>query len=69
MDSDKGFERPDPPLVSAEEAARLLGVSRTMVFGLIRGGALRSLKIGGRRLVVRDGIDEYVERESRGEAL
>jgi len=53
-----------PRLVPVEMAAHLLGVSRTVTYGLIANGALKSLKIGSRRLVPREAIDEFVARES-----
>jgi excisionase family DNA binding protein len=53
-----GFE--DVPfLVSVEEAARLLGIGRTTCYGLVMNGALKSVKIGRRRLVLRSSIEEY----------
>lgn len=47
-------------LLRAEEAARLLGISRTAVFGLIATGELRSLTIGRRRRIPRAALDDYV---------
>ena len=40
--------------VSIKEACRLIGVSRTKLYELIRAGELATLKIGARRLVRRD---------------
>lgn len=47
-------------LVTAEEAAGYLHVSRTKVFELIRAGALRSLKVGGSRRITAEALREYV---------
>jgi len=52
-------------LVSVEDAARQLGVGRTMTYGLIKRGALRSLKIGARRLVPLSAITEFIEQQTR----
>jgi excisionase family DNA binding protein len=53
--------RDEPPaLLSVQECALLLGLSRTMVFSLIRDGALRSVKVGTRRLVARAAIEHFV---------
>lgn len=49
-------------LYCAEEAATLLSLSRTAVFGLIRTGDLRTVKIGGRRRIPRSSIEDYVSR-------
>lgn len=51
-----------PVTVSVEQAAALLGVGRTVAYGLVLGGQLRSVKIGRRRLVIRASIEEYVAR-------
>ncbi len=50
--------------VKMESAAELLGVGRTTAYGLVASGALRSLKIGSRRLVPLSAIDEFIERQS-----
>ncbi len=49
-------------LLSVEEAADLLHLGRTRCYELVMGGALRSVKVGRRRLVVRAGLEEFVER-------
>jgi excisionase family DNA binding protein len=51
-----------PVTVSVEQAALLLGIGRTVAYRLVLAGDLRSVKIGGRRLVVRASIEEYVSR-------
>jgi len=55
---------PATKVVRVEDAARQLGVGRTIVFGLIRSGALRSIKIGSRRLVPMTAIDEFIKQQS-----
>jgi excisionase family DNA binding protein len=50
-------------LYRAEEAATLLSISRTAVFGLIRSGDLRTMKIGGRRRIPHSSIEDYVTRQ------
>jgi len=59
---------PAPPtgtkiLYRAEEAATLLSLSRTAIFGLIRSGDLRAVKIGGRRRIPRSSIEDYVSQQ------
>jgi len=51
-------------LLTVEESAEVLGISRTKVFALIASGAVRSVMIGGSRRVVADGLREYVSRLS-----
>jgi excisionase family DNA binding protein len=49
-----------PMLVTVEEAAVLLRIGRTTAYELVMSGKLKSVKVGRRRLVVRDGIRDYV---------
>ncbi len=49
-------------LLTAEEAAEVLGVSRTKVFELMHSRALRSVKIGGSRRIPAAALREYVQR-------
>jgi|GEM_PF-681381 len=49
-----------PILVTVEESAVLLRIGRTMAYELVMSGKLKSVKVGRRRLVVRDGIRDYV---------
>ena len=51
-----------------EEAAALMSVSRTAIFGLIRSGDLETIKIGGRRRIPRSSIDAYIARKLDGTA-
>jgi excisionase family DNA binding protein len=50
-----------PLLYRVEEAAEALRLSRSQVYELIRSGALRTVKIGGRRRVPVTACTEYVE--------
>jgi excisionase family DNA binding protein len=47
-------------LYRVEEAADLLSISRTAVFGLIRSGDLPAVKIGGRRRIMHSSIEDYL---------
>lgn len=51
-----------PLLVSVERGAEALGVGRTQMFRLILSGEVESLKIGARRLVPTQALDESVQR-------
>ncbi|GGR85845.1 hypothetical protein Snoj_44300 [Streptomyces nojiriensis] len=46
---------------SVEEAAELLNVGRSTAFEEIRLGRLRTVRVGRRRLVPTEYVDEYVE--------
>ena len=52
------------------EAAPLLGMGRTAVFGLIKSGRLRSIKFGGARLITADALRAFVREleEESGKA-
>ena len=47
-------------LLTVEESAELLRLGRTTTFELVMRGNIQSVKIGRRRLVVREGLDRYV---------
>jgi excisionase family DNA binding protein len=51
-----------PLLLTVEETAEMLTISRWKVFELIRLRELHSVKIGGLRRVPRGAIDEYIAR-------
>jgi excisionase family DNA binding protein len=52
----------NPLLVTAEEAAILLSVSRTTVYTLIKAGALRPVHIGRSCRLSRAELLRYVDR-------
>ncbi|MDM4783052.1 helix-turn-helix domain-containing protein [Micromonospora aurantiaca] len=47
-------------MLRVEEAARALGIGRSLVYDLIRSGRLRSFKVGSRRLIPAAAIDEVI---------
>ncbi len=47
-------------LYSVGEVASILSIGRTKTYYLIRDGKLRSVKLGGRRLIPKDALDEFV---------
>lgn len=55
-------EAPDAQLHSVETVMTRLSLSRSGVFVLIRTGALRSVKVGRRRLVSETAIREFIGR-------
>lgn len=50
-----------PVLLSIGEAARLLGIGRSTLYGLLNDGDLSGLKIGGRTLISRLDLEALVE--------
>jgi excisionase family DNA binding protein len=42
------------------EAARVLGMGRTALFGLIKSGRLRSIKLGAARLITAEALQAFV---------
>lgn len=51
-----------PILVSVQEAARRLGISRAKTYELLAAGEIEALHIGRRRLVPLGALLSYVER-------
>ena len=54
-----------PILLSIDQAARLLTVSRWKIFELIRLRELRSVKVGGSRRISAMALRDYVQRLER----
>ena len=50
-------------LISVEEAARRLDISRSTLYLLIQRGELQSIKIGASRRVPVAALDEFVARQ------
>ncbi len=53
---------PAPLACSIEQAAQVLGISRTSLFHLIKGGALCPIKIGRRTLFPIKVLETYLEQ-------
>ena len=48
-------------LLRPEEAARRLGISRTVLFDLVRNGRIYSVKIGRSRRIPVSALEKFVE--------
>jgi len=57
---------PESPLLTVEEAARYLRISRPMVYRLLQTKQLRPVKIGSRTLFDKKDLDRFIE-ESKEE--
>lgn len=62
-----GFESLEPLTVSAEEAAKLLGISKPLIYQLIGRADFPSFKLGKRTLVSVEGLREWVRGQAQGE--
>ena len=49
-----------PMLVTANQVARLLGVSRSQVYVLMKSGQLGSVQIGRSRRITKDQVLDFV---------
>lgn len=54
-------------LTTVTEACKELRLGRTKVYQLISSGWLRTVKIGSGRRVIRDSIDELIDRLAEDE--
>lgn len=54
-----------PLSVSVEDAARIVGYSRSGVYELIASGHLRAFKLGRRRLILMTELKAWIERAAK----
>lgn len=54
--------------VSVEDAARIVGYSRSGVYELIASGDLKAFKLGRRRLILMTELKTWIERAAKGGA-
>lgn len=50
-----------PQLITASQAARLLGISRSKVYILLKEGKLGSVTIGRSRRITREQVSDFVK--------
>ncbi|PFG75150.1 helix-turn-helix domain-containing protein [Tepidiforma thermophila] len=48
---------------TVEEAARLLGISRTLAYRLVKSGKLPSFKVGKRRLIPVTAVETFIAEQ------
>lgn len=51
---------------SVDEAAQVLGVSRSTIYNLIHRADFPALKVGNRQLISREGLAEWVRKQAGG---
>jgi excisionase family DNA binding protein len=44
-----------------KEAENALGIGKTKIYELLKTGQLRSVKVGGRRLIPADSIEKFLQ--------
>lgn len=54
-----------PLSVSVEDAAKIVGYSRSGVYELIASGELKAFKLGRRRLILMTELKSWVERAAK----
>lgn len=54
-----------PISVGVEEAARLIGVARSMLYEMIARGDIQTFKLGRRRLVRVKTLEAFVKRQAQ----
>jgi excisionase family DNA binding protein len=59
--------RTEPLSISVDAAARIVGIGRTRMFGLVGNGTIPSFKIGRTRLIRTQDLRDFVNRAARGE--
>lgn len=57
---------PEPIALTVPNAVAYSGLSRSKLYQLIRSRDVTSVQVGGRRLVLRSGIDDFFARLSEG---
>ena len=56
---------PDRLTFSIEEAARALGVGRSLIFTLLKEGQLKSIRVGRRRLIPSGELQAFLDRQAQ----
>lgn len=58
-------DRPEDRLYTVEQVQERLPLHRSTIYELLDSGALRSVKIGRRRLISASALQEYIARLQR----
>jgi excisionase family DNA binding protein len=60
MHSLKNPQTPERRAFHVKEAAKVYGWSRSTLYKLMKAGTLRTVKVGGRRLIPRDALEALI---------
>ncbi|MGZ4904827.1 MAG: helix-turn-helix domain-containing protein [Halobacteriota archaeon] len=63
MNTTKKHHKDEALTLSVEHAARLIGVSRSTVYRLVRDGELRAIRVGTRVLILKKPLMEMLEAD------
>lgn len=55
----------NPICVGVDEAARLIGVARSMLYEMISNGDIQTFKLGRRRLIRVKTLEAFVRRQAK----
>jgi excisionase family DNA binding protein len=58
----------EPIAVRVPDAARLIGLSRSRLYELMKRGEVEYVKVGGATLIPYEGLRAFIERQRRPEA-
>ena len=65
MTHDNPTRPADKRAFHVKEAARIYGWSRSTLYKMMQDGTLRSIKVGGRRLIPRDVLEALISENTR----
>jgi excisionase family DNA binding protein len=54
-----------PPILTVEQTAKVLGISRGLAFTAVRNGEIPHVRIGRRIIVPRDALREFLQQPRR----
>jgi len=57
----------EPLAYGVKDAARILGISRTMLYGEIKAGRMRAVKVGRRTLIRHLDAEAWLAEKARGD--
>lgn len=60
--------RPETLAITVKRGTEILGIGPTKIYELIAAGAIESVKIGGRRLLVYESLKRLVDRSKQAAA-
>lgn len=55
----------NPLSVGVEDAARMIGVARSMLYEILARGEIESFKLGRRRLILVKNLEAYINRQAK----
>lgn len=69
VDQKSQFAKLEPLLISADETARVLGVSKPKIYELSRREDFPVIRLGGRRLVSVEHLRQWIAKQVDGDAV